>query len=63
MFRDWAENIILDKLTPPERMLPAIQRRSHNRLSPERLLSILADVCRIEDSALRNSLADKLMNP
>ncbi|MDR0661741.1 MAG: hypothetical protein LBG19_13360 [Prevotellaceae bacterium] len=39
--------------------LPA--KRRHNRLTPERLLDIMADVCRIEDSALRARIAAKLM--
>ena len=61
LFRDWAENVILQAITPPlPKNLPAIQKRKHNRLTQDRMVSILADVCRIEDSKLRLSLIEKL---
>jgi len=62
LFRDWAEALILHHLESKQhqvKLLPAA--RNHNRLTPARMISLLADVCRIEDSALRNSIADKLM--
>jgi hypothetical protein len=61
LFRDWAENVILQAIAPKlPSNLPAVAKRNHNRLSQERLVGILADVCRIEDSALRLSLIAKL---
>ena len=61
IFRDWAENVILQAITPPlPKNLPAIHKRKHNRLTQDRMVSILADVCRIEDSKLRLSLIEKL---
>lgn len=61
-FRDWAEKVILEKINAPkaDTMPPAV-RRQHNRLTPTRLLSIMADVVRIEDSALRHSITAKLL--
>lgn len=66
LFRDWAEELIINIAEQPtlfsqptQKQLP--EKRRHNRLSPDRLLSIMADVCRIEDKALRLSLTDKLM--
>lgn len=68
LFRDWAEDLII-KLDEQRdlfnevvktKQLPA--KRNHNRLTPDRLLSIMQDVCRIEDSKLRISISDKLMN-
>ena len=64
LFRDWAEELVINAALPEQRSvskgaLPA--RRNHNRLSPDRLLSIMADICKIEDKALRLSLRDKLM--
>jgi len=69
LFRDWAEELVLNRMEQPtqtllfdmpKKALPA--RRNHNRLTSERLLSIMADVCRIDDRELRLSLTDKLMN-
>ncbi len=70
LFRDWAEELIIrvdeqrdlfgNQLPDDRKMLPA--KRNHNRLSPDRLLSIMADVCRIEDKELRLSIRNKLMN-
>ena len=61
MFRDWAEKVIMDKLTAPKVVLPPVAKRKHNRLNVNRLLDIMADVCRIEDNELRISIASKLM--
>lgn len=69
LFRDWAEELVINAADGRDKAclvsthkgeLPA--RRNHNRLSPDRLLSIMADVCRIEDSKLRLSISNKLMN-
>lgn len=68
LFRDWAEELVIEKVEQhrqqtlfdvPARQLPA--RRNHNRLTSDRLLSIMADVCQIEDKALRISISSKLM--
>ncbi|MDO5665693.1 MAG: hypothetical protein Q4G63_10615 [Bacteroidia bacterium] len=63
LFRDWAEELIITVSDgvkqPPRRALPA--KRNHNRLTPARMVDILADVCRIEDTALRLSITDKLI--
>ncbi len=66
VFRDWAEELIikLDEQTDlfgavvPQKKLPA--KRQHNRLTKDRLVGILADVARIEDTQLRLSLIEKL---
>lgn len=68
LFRDWAEELIikLDEQTDlfgsvvkPFAQLPS--KRKHNRLTQDRLVSILADVCKIENSQLRLSISNKLM--
>lgn len=68
LFRDWAEELIikLDEQTDlfgsvvkPFTQLPS--KRKHNRLTQDRLVSILADVCKIENSQLRLSISNKLM--
>jgi hypothetical protein len=67
LFRDWAEELIirLDEcreniavIKPKE--LPVVHRR-HNRLTQDRLVNILADVCKIDDKELRLSITNKLM--
>ncbi len=66
LFRDWAEDLIINLLEAGENFLqpvPVLQapkKRNHNRLSQERLVSILADVARIEEKELRLSLISKL---
>ena len=59
LFRDWAENVILNVIAKPV-SLPPVTKRRHNRLSQERLVAILADVARIDDRDLRLSLISKL---
>ena len=59
LFRDWAENVILNVIAKPV-SLPPVTKRRHNRLSQERLVGILADVARIDDRQLRLSLISKL---
>lgn len=70
LFRDWAEDLVLNKVSKTEGFtrsealssLPAPQRRTKaNRLTPARMVDIMADVCRIKDDGLRLSLVDKLM--
>ena len=61
MFRDWAETVILQALSPElPKSLPPIKKRNHNRLTQERMISILSDVAKIENSELRLSLISKL---
>ncbi len=66
LFRDWAEDVIINILDNGENFLqpvPVLQapkKRNHNRLTQDRMISILADVAKIEDSALRLSLITKL---
>ncbi|MRM95496.1 hypothetical protein D1Z98_11245 [Riemerella anatipestifer] len=65
LFRDWAEELIIrvneqrdlfgTVVTPK-----ALPKRKHNRLTPMRMVEILADVAKIEDRALRLSLIEKL---
>ncbi len=66
LFRDWAEDLIINVLEAGENFLqpvPVLQapkKRNHNRLTQDRMIGILADVAKIEDSALRLSLISKL---
>ena len=68
LFRDWAEELVINQAKPqqqtlfdaPVKGLPAKRTRA-NRLTAERLLSIMADVTRIDDRELRLSIASKLM--
>lgn len=66
LFRDWAEELIIKideqrdlfGAIVPQKSLP--KKRNHNRLTQERIISILADVAKIEDKELRLSLIQKL---
>lgn len=65
MFRDWAEDLILtvtDRVEQAQqlKLFPEPTKRRHNRLTPERMISILEDVAKIDDRDLRLSLVDKL---
>ena len=61
MFRDWAEGVILQALSPElPKNLPPIVKRNHNRLSQDRLIGILSDVAKIDSKELRLSLISKL---
>ena len=67
LFRDWAEELIiklhqqktLPGTTQNPKQLPG--RRHHNRLTPQRIVSIMTDVCRIDDRELRLSITNKLI--
>lgn len=68
LFRDWAEDLVINKVEKTaqgclfeteQRALP--KPRKHNRLTPQRLLSIMADVARINDNELRMTITTKLM--
>lgn len=66
LFRDWAEELIINVLENGENflrpvpVLAAPKKRNHNRLTQERMISILADVAKVEDRDLRLSLIEKL---
>lgn len=66
LFRDWAEDVIInvlengDNFLRPVPVLQAPKKRNHNRLTQDRMIAILSDVAKIEDSALRLSLISKL---
>lgn len=69
LFRDWAEELVIDavagrdainRVSTAHNALPAKRTRA-NRLTSDRLLSIMADVTRIDDRELRLSIANKLM--
>jgi len=68
LFRKWVTGEVLPSLrksgkyevSKPETLaLPA--KRNHNRITRERMVSILSDVCRIDNSELRASLTNKLL--
>ena len=60
-FRDWAEELVLNVIGHKVPALPEAPKRNHNRLTQERIIDILADVCRIDDRELRLSLTAKIM--
>lgn len=61
LFRDWAEELVLNVMGHKVPALPDPIRRNHNRLTQDRIIDILADVCRIDDRDLRLSLTAKIM--
>jgi hypothetical protein len=67
LFRDWAEELIIqvDQVQRDLFHQPVKQKmlsgRNHNRLSPDRLIDILADVALIEQKDLRERLVNKLI--
>lgn len=57
LFRDWAENLVLQASAPKIAHLPPAEpRRNHNRLTQTRLLDIMIDVAKVEDKEVRLSL-------
>ena len=60
LFRDWAEDLVMNSIENKGLTHTLPEKRKHNRLTQERMIDILTDVCRIEDSELRNRIADKL---
>ena len=68
LLRDWAEDFIIEKLTqqttlfdmPATKQLKGKGKFGYNRLTPDRLIDILQDVCLIEDKDLRIKIAAKL---
>ncbi len=61
LFRDWAEHLILSTLEGGRKQLPERTPRRINRLTPERIIDLLNDVCMIEDRELRERIAGKIM--
>ena len=67
LFRDWAEELVINLADGAvenlnvRNVLPTKRAYNGNRLTQERLIAILADVCRISDDDLRISITDKLM--
>lgn len=60
LFRDWAEQLILAVVGHKQPLLPAVTKRKHNRLTAERIIDILSDVCLIENRELRERIANKI---
>lgn len=60
LFRDWAEDLVLSVAERPSVPVPASRPRRINRLTPERIIDLLSDVCLIEDKTLRERIAAKL---
>lgn len=60
LFRDWAEQLILAVVGHKQPLLPEIAKRRINRLTPDRIIDILSDVCLIEDKNLRERIATKI---
>lgn len=65
-FRDWAESLILERLDQKPNKLSKLKKgyprkRNDNRLTPSRLLDIMTEVVKIEDSQVRKSIANKLL--
>jgi len=67
LFRDWAEELIIkleeqrDLFNEPIAPYRLPAKRNHNRITQDRLVDLLADVCQIEDKELRMSITNKLM--
>lgn len=64
LFRDWAEDLVINSIATPKtaNMAALLPKRRHNRLTPDRLVDIMADICRIENSEIRLSLTSKLLH-
>jgi prophage antirepressor-like protein len=65
LFRDWAEDLIINKLGEQTTLFDVQPKalhgkRKHNRLTAERMIDILHDVCKIEDAGLRSTISSKL---
>jgi len=69
LFRDWAEDLIIkvDEAKDlfgnrvPEVRKSLVGKGKHNRLSPPRLIDLLADVALIDNPELRHRIIDKLL--
>ena len=61
LFRDWIEQIVLNYIEHKLPELPETPKRKHNRLTQDRLLDIMSDVCLIQDEVLRIRIRNKLV--
>ena len=59
LFRDWAEDLVLAVVDKPAAQ-PVPSGRRINRLTPERVIDLLSDVCRSEDKELRERIVNKI---
>lgn len=59
-FRDWAEDLVLAVVDKPAAQ-PVPSGHRINRLTPARIIDLLADVCLIEDKVLRERISNKIM--
>lgn len=60
LFRDWAEQLILAVVGHRQPLLPQTTKRRINRLTPDRIIDILSDVCMIDNKELRERIANKI---
>ena len=61
LFREWAQGVILQVLSPEMPKLPAPVKRKHNRLDAARLLRVMSLVALVPNAELRNALVKELM--
>lgn len=61
LFRDFVEQLALNYLEKKLPAWPDAPKRKHNRLTTERLLDIMSDVCEIDNAELRVRISNKLM--
>ena len=66
LFRDWAEDVIIQTLENNATVSQTVlaldvpKKTKHNRLTQERMISILADIAKIDDKEIRLRLISKL---
>jgi hypothetical protein len=60
MFRDWAEQVILQVMAPSVD-LPKVERRNHNRLTTSRLLEVMTEIALIDQKERRVNLMKLLL--
>jgi hypothetical protein len=60
MFRDWVESIVLT-VTAPAVQLPKAKRGNHARITPAKMIELLAEIAKIDDKELRLSIVAKLL--
>jgi hypothetical protein len=61
MFRNWAEDLVINVTGHKLPALPETPKKRHNRLTTQRLLNIMVDVAKIDDREVRLSITNKLM--
>ncbi|WP_312148803.1 hypothetical protein [Empedobacter sp.] len=66
LFRDWAEEVVIQRLENNATVSQTVlaldvpKKTKHNRLTQERMISILADIAKIDDKEIRLRLISKL---